>query len=239
MRRPLALALAAAGLVVVLGAASAYAYFFSGLRTAPRPLALTSPTAAPTPPAASSDLTGRWTVAKGSQAGYRVKEQFVGQTSTHEAVARTSSVSGGLTVQQAGTDLQATGLRINARLADLQSVDQVAGRDVALRDRFVGRTSLAVQQYPDAVFQASTIAVPSAIASGQTVTLSIPGQLTIHGVTRDVTASVQLRMAGGQVEAAGSTGIDMRDFGVAPPQVPFTTSDSGVVVEFQLVLARA
>lgn len=204
LRRPFVLALSAAALVVVLGVAGAYAFFFSGLRTAPRALALASPAAAASAAGAGADLTGRWTVAKGSQAGYRVKEQFAGQTSTHEAVARTSSVSGGLTVVRDGTGLQATGLRVDARLADLRSADQVAGRDVALRDRFVGRTSLMVQQYPDAVFQASTIAV-----------------------------------AGGQVEAAGSTGIDMRDFGVAPPQVPFTTSESGVVIEFQLVLGRA
>jgi polyisoprenoid-binding protein YceI len=239
MPRPLALAIAGAALVVVLVGAGAYAYFFSPLRTAPRRLALTSPASTSSATPAAGDLTGQWTVAKGSRAGYRVKEQFVGQTSTHEAVARTSSVSGGVNVQQTGGGLQATGLRVAAQLADLHSVDQVEGRDVALRDRFVGRTSLAVQEYPAAVFQASTIALPSGVASGQTVTLSTPGQLTIHGVTRDVTARVDLRMAGGQVEAVGSTTIDMRDFGVNPPQVPFTTSDSGVVVEFQLVLTHA
>ena len=240
MRRPLLLGIGAAGALVVLAVAAGYAYYFSGLRSAPRALTLTtpSPTAAAASPASSAGLAGTWTVAQGSVAGYRVSEQFAGQASTHEAVARTSSVNGGLTVQQGPSGLQATAIRIAAQLAELRSVDTVAGRDVSLRDNIVSQ-SLSVFQYPTATFQAQSADVPAGLDTGQTVTLTIPGELTIHGVTKQVQVGVQLRESGGQVQAAGSTTFAMTDFGVQPPRVPITTVDPQVTLEFQLVLKKS
>jgi polyisoprenoid-binding protein YceI len=241
LRKQTATGLAAAVLIVVAGAAGAYAYFFSGLRTSPKPLALSSPAAASAPAIsaapAGGGLSGRWTVSQGSQVGYRVKEQFVGETSTHEAVARTSGVTGGFTVQQDSGGWVASTIRFSAQLGGLQSVDQVLGRNVSQRDFFVSRT-LAVQQYPDATFQALSVTVPATLESGGTVEVTVPGQLTIHGTTRNADATVQLRLVGSQVQAAGSTAVTMTDFGITPPQVPFTTSDSHVTIEFQLVLVK-
>jgi polyisoprenoid-binding protein YceI len=243
MRRPIVIALAAAGVLVLAGLGGTYAYFFSGIRTAPKPLALASPPApsgTPSPGATATaggtGLAGAWTVAQGSQAGYRVKEVFAGQTAAHEAVARTGSVGGGLTVDASGQ--QATALRFTAQLAALRSQDQVAGFNVAQRDRIVSR-SLSVDRYPDATFQAQSAALPGTLASGQEVTMTIPGQLTIHGTTRPAQVRVQLRMAGSQVQAAGSTTFAMTDYGVEPPQVPITVVDPNVTLEFQLVLARS
>jgi polyisoprenoid-binding protein YceI len=240
MRKPLVVGAALVAAVVLLGLGGAYAYFFSGLRSAPKPLALGTATASPGAAAAAAGATrlaGTWKVGQGSLAGYRVREQFAGQTAAHDAVSRTSTVSGSLTVQDGGSGLQASGLQFTVRLADLQSVDQVAGLNVANRDRIVSR-SLSVSQYPDATFQAQAVAVPASIESGQAPTLTIPGQLTVHGVTKPEQLTVQLRLSGGQVQAAGSTSFAMTDFGVDPPQVPITVVQPQVTVEFQLVLVR-
>lgn len=242
MRKPAVIALVGILLAVAAGAGAAYAYFFSGLRTSPKPVALSSPPAATAPAVsgaqASSVLSGRWTVSQGSQAGYRVKEQFVGETSQHEAVARTSAVTGEFTVQQGSSGWVASGIRFAAQLGSLQSTDQVAGRSVSQRDFFVGRT-LSVQQFPEAAFQAQSVTVPATIANGETVQMTVPGQLTIHGTTRSADATVQLRLVSGQLQAVGSTALNMTDFGITPPQVPFTASDSHVTIEFQLVLIKA
>jgi 4-amino-4-deoxy-L-arabinose transferase-like glycosyltransferase/polyisoprenoid-binding protein YceI len=244
MRRTVIIGGAAFGIAALVALGGAYAYYFSGLRTAPRPLSLSpaaTASAAPasaTSPAGATSLVGAWTVASGSQAGYRVSEVFVGQTSSHEAVARTSSVTGGLTVQQGTSGLQVTALRFTAQLTNLASVDQVAGRDVSQRDRIVSQT-LSVFQYPTATFQAQGGDLPAGLESGQTVTLTIPGQLTIHGVTKTVQVSVQARLTGSQVQAAGSTSFAMTDFGISPPQVPITSVDPQVTLEFSLVLTRS
>ena len=141
MRRPAILIPAGLALIALLAGGAAYAYFFSGLRSAPKPLALASPTAsAPGPAAGGGGPVGTWKIASGSQAGYRVKEQFVGQSSSHEAVARTSGVSGGMTLAAAASGYRADALTVEVDLTGLHSVDQVAGYDVTRRDFFVNRS---------------------------------------------------------------------------------------------------
>src|SRR3981189_2315105 len=148
--------------LLVLGAAGAYVYFFSGLRSSPANLALSSPA----PSATATSVAGTWQVAPGSLAGYRVKEQFAGQPSSHEAVARTNDVTGQVTITQTGSSYQLTSGTVTVRLATLASVDQVAGYNVSNRDRIVQR-SLDVSQYPTATFQADPASLPSGTNSGQ------------------------------------------------------------------------
>ena len=237
--------LIAAGLagvaVVVLAGGAAYVYFFSGLRSSPSPLGLSatpSAAASGTPTATTSgSLAGSWTVTTGSIAGYRVKELFVGQTSKHEAVARTSTVSGSLIVSGGSSGYQVSSITITAALTDLHSVDSVAGRDVSQRDGFVAR-QMNLQQFPNATFTASSVSVAAA-ASGQPVDVSLPGSLTIHGVTKNVTATAKAQLTGNKVEVAGSLAIDMTDYGVRPPSVPFTTVDSQVTIEFHIFLTKS
>jgi polyisoprenoid-binding protein YceI len=230
---------AAAGLVALaVIAGGAYVYFFSGLRTSPAQLGLSATPAATSSPATpSTGLAGTWTVASGSKAGYRVKELFVGQTAKHEAVARTSTVSGGLTVSGDSSSYQVSALTFSAGLADLHSEDQVAGRDVAQRDGIVSR-QLNVQQFPTATFTAVSASVPGSVTSGQ-VDVTVPGKLTIHGVTKDVTATAKAQVVGNKIEIAGTISIDMNDYGVSPPQFPFTAVDSVVTIEFDVFMTKA
>ncbi len=233
---------AAAALVILAIAGGASAYYFSGLRTAPRPLALASPQSSQTRQTSAatvaSGLAGTWSAGSGSVAGYRVSEQFAGQSSTHEAVARTSEVTGGFVAQETSGGYQLSGMKIAVQLTRLQSVDQVAGFNVTQRDRIVQR-ALDAQQYPDAVFQASGVTAQSTIADGQTVTLQVPGRLTIHGTTKDVMATVQAHTTATGLETAGSIAVTMTDFGINPPQVPITTVQPQVTIEFQIELAKA
>ena len=228
-----AVALAAMGMI----AGSAYIYFFSGFRTSPSQLGLTTPSATGAPAAPSAGLAGNWRIASGSVAGYRVKELFVGQTAKHEAVARTSTVSGGLTVSGDSSGYQVSAITFNAGLADLHSIDSVAGRNVTQRDSVVSR-QLDVPQFPTATFTAVSMSVPVAAASGQTE-VAVTGRLTIHGVTKHVTAKAKGQVVGDRVEIAGSFSIAMQDYQVSPPQAPFVTVDPAVTIEFDLFLTKA
>ena len=239
MKNRLIIAGAAMLAVVALAGGGAYVYFFSGLRSSPSALGLsaTPSSTAPGSPITSGSLAGNWTVTTGSVAGYRVKELFVGQTSKHEAVARTSTVSGSLTVSGDSSGYQVNAITITAALTDIHSVDSVAGRDVSQRDGFVAR-QMNLQQFPNATFTASSVSVTRA-ASGSAVDISLPGKLTIHGVTKDVTATAKAQLTGNKVEVAGSVAIDMTDYGVSPPSVPFTTVDSQVTIEFDVFLTKS
>ena len=240
MRNRLLIALIAIVAAVALAGGGAYVYYFSGLRSTPSTLGLsTTPNASSSPTASSSGgLAGTWKVTTGSLVGYRVKELFVGTTSKHEAVARTSAVSGSMTVSgDATSGYQVNAITVTAALTDLHSVDSVAGRDVTQRDFFVSR-SMDLQQFPNATFSAASASVPGPVTS-QVVDVSIPGRLTIHGVTKDVTATAKAQVASGRIEIAGTIAIDMTDYGVSPPSVPFTTVDSQVTIEFQIFLTNA
>jgi polyisoprenoid-binding protein YceI len=181
--------------------------------------------------------TGTWQISTSSLAGYRVKEQFVGQSSSHEAVARTSEVKGQVTIMQSGSTYQLAAATVTVQLASLASVDQVAGYNVTNRDRIVSQT-LDVSQYPTAVFKAQSVTLPAGADSGSTVTVSVPGTLTIHGVTKNVTATVQLRTSGTTSQVAGSISTNMTDFGISPPTVPFTSVEPAITLEFQLNLTK-
>jgi polyisoprenoid-binding protein YceI len=235
----------AAAVIVVLGGVAAYAYYFSGLRTSPATLALSSPTpaasafatASPSASATAVASAGTWQIGAGSLAGYRVKEQFVGQTAAHEAVARTSAVTGQVTIAQSGSSYQVTAATVTVQLASLASVDQVAGYNVTNRDRIVSQT-LDVSSYPTAVFKAQLVTLPAGADSGSTVIVSDPGTLTIHGVTKNVTATVQLRVNGSTAQVAGSISTNMTAFGISPPHAPFTSVQTAITLEFQLNLTK-
>lgn len=231
------LALAA---LLLLGGGATYAYFFSGLRQSPSALTLAAPS--PSPIASSTATTssggvGTWSIASGSLVGYRVNEQFVGQSSSHQAVARTGDVSGNIVITQSGSTFEMTSATIKVQLSNLASVDSVAGYNVTNRDRIVQR-SLDVSSFPTATFTAQSVALPAGADGGQAVTFSVPGQLTVHGVTKAVTANVQLRVSGASAQIAGTIDTNMTDFGVSPPSIGFTTVQPAVTIEFSLNLAE-
>jgi polyisoprenoid-binding protein YceI len=228
--------------VLVIGGAAA-ALVGAGITTnvllnshhAPPPLALGSPTAGD----AGVGFTGRWTVAAGSQAGYRVREKFINQPAPTEAVARTTKISGGLTVKSTGgSTLQATSLHFTADLTALQSQDKYAQFQVYQRDFFIRTIYLNTDQFPNADFTADSVTLPAGNTSGP-VSFAVTGMLTVHGETKAVTAHVNVQLNGDQVEVVGSITIDMRDFNVSPPDISFTKAEPGVVIEFRLLLVRA
>jgi polyisoprenoid-binding protein YceI len=236
MPRRIWIPVAAVAGLMLLGGAGAYAYFFSGLRSTPQALSLATPSASASAGAAATAGAGTWSIASGSLVGYRVNEQFVGQSSSHQAVARTSDVTGSVVIAQSGATYQMVSTTITVQLANLASVDSVAGYNVTNRDRIV-QQSLGVRSYPTATFTAQSVALPAGADSGQPVTFSVPGRLTVHGVTRPVTAAIQLRVTGNTAQIVGTIPTNMTDFGVSPPTIGFTTVQPAVTIEFSLNLA--
>jgi polyisoprenoid-binding protein YceI len=221
--------IAGAGLLV-LGSAS---WLLLSSHQAPAPLALSTPSAGSSP----SNLVGAWKVATGSEAGYRVKEKFINQPATTEAVARTSKIEGSLAVASTGSELVATNIHFTADLTSLVSQDRYANYQVYQRDSFVRNIYLETNRFPTADFTAGSVRF-QAEATGS-IPLSVDGMLKVHGFTKPVIAQVQLQVTGNQVEIAGSINVDMRDFAIAPPDISFTTAEPQAVIEFHLLLQKA
>jgi polyisoprenoid-binding protein YceI len=161
--------------------------------------------------------------------GYRVREELARIGAT-EAVGRTPVVSGLLRID--GTTVTAG--EMTADLTSLQS-------DESNRDRQLQRQALETSQFPTATFKVTQpVELGSVPAEGATIELTLPGELTLHGVTNAVEVPVQARLEGGVITVVGSLPIVFADYGIAKPQamIVLSVEDNGTM-EFQVHFTRA
>jgi polyisoprenoid-binding protein YceI len=88
------------------------------------------------------------------------------------------------------------------------------------------------------MFTAASASVPGTVTS-MPADVTLLGRLTIHGVTKDVTASAHAQVVGDKIEIAGTLTINMADYSVSPPRAPFVTVDPAATIEFDVFLARS
>ena len=219
--------------LVVAGIGSYGLLTFFGHK-APPPLALSSPSTS----ASSGSLAGRWKIAAGSEAGYRVREKFINQPAPTEAVARTSAVTGSLVIASQGDQFVVQAVSFSADVAKLQSVDTYATYQVYQRDGFVSRLYLQTAQYPTATFKADRVTPPQVSPSAGPANMVGHGRLTLHGVSRDVDVPLTVQLNGDRIELVGSIGLEMPDYGIEVPQIGFTRSEPHAIIEFHLFLTR-
>lgn len=231
MGRPLKIGAVAVVAAVIVGVVTASLLLRS--HQAPPQLALSGTPAI----GSASALNGKWSVGAGSQVGYRVKEKFINQPAETEAVARTSKITGAVTVGVRDSTVSISAMKFTVDLASLTSQDKYANYQVYQRDFFVRSIYLQTDVFPTATFSAATASFP--VPAGGQVDVDISGNLNVHGITKTVVAHVQAQAAGYGAEVAGSMVVDMRDFGVEPPDISFTRAEPMVTIEFDLKLVHA
>ncbi|UFU05436.1 YceI family protein [Ruania halotolerans] len=163
-------------------------------------------------------VTGEFSLAEGSYAGYRVHEILQGNDVN--VTGRTESVQGSATVV-AGVVTEAT------ITVDMASV----ATDESARDAYFRDTALEVEQFPDATF---TLTAPAEIPDGGGP-LTLSGDLEVHGVSQPVDFEAQASVTEEQMEVAGAVPITFSDFEVEAPDLGFVTVDDAGEVEFYLV----
>ena len=87
---------------------------------------------------------------------------------------------------------------------------------IDLRDRHMREKYLEVEKYPDAVLQVpwSAIQLP---ADGQTSTQTVPGKMTLHGKTHDVSVTYTLKRTGETYDASGKVPLNLKDYDILLP----------------------
>lgn len=167
-------------------------------------------------------LEGTWAVAEGSQVGYRVEEILFGQEA--DAVGRTSDVTGSFTID-------GSALTEGSFEADMTTVTKRPG---APRRQFRGRI-MEVDRYPTATFKLAEPLDLSGIDLQQTdATATATGDLTVHGVTNEVTFEINGVRSGSTIQITGSIPIVFAAYNVDNPSGwPARTGDDGLL-EFVL-----
>ena len=188
---------------------------------------------------APTGLAGVWTVevAEGtvdlldeptvSFAGFRVDE-VLNSIGDFTAVGRTADVSG--SIELSGTALVAA--TVEVQMGTLRT-------DNSFRDGRVYR-ALNTNDFPLAVFTLTApVELPAGMADGEPFSGPAEGDLTIKGVTNQVTFDLQAQLVGDKIVAVGSSDVVFSDYGVTAPTAPIVASveDHGIM-EFQLVFTR-
>lgn len=173
-------------------------------------------------------VDGDWRITSGSQAGYRVLEDRIGGLANINAVGRTDEVTGGFHVD--GTTV--TDVEVVVDVASIRS-------DSSLRDGRFRDSIMDVSEFPTATFRASELQLAEVPADGATVSVPVTGELTLRGVTREVTTTLEVRRTGDQVQVLGSIPVTFADFGIETPSPPgLSVRDEGTV-EFLVVAERS
>lgn len=166
-----------------------------------------------------ADLSGDWTVGGDSEAGYRLHEVLNGSDVT--VTGRTDSVSGSATVD--GTSI--TKATITVQVADIAT-------DSDQRDSYFRDSAMDTSAFPEATFEL-TEPIADAVPSGsETTKVTATGKLTLHGVTKDVTADLQVGLNGDGVDISGSIPVTFSDYDVQAPSLGFVKVDDSGTVEF-------
>lgn len=175
----------------------------------------------------ADELTGLWMVTDGSEVGYRVKEVLGGVDT--EGVGRTDDVSGTLTIQ--GTSI--IGTTFEVVVATITS-------DSTRRDSQFAGPIMETALHPTASFQLTQpIELGTIPTPGTTVTALAMGELTMHGVTRDVSFEVSARMDNGVIGVLGSIEVQFSDYEIDNPSNGFVTTGDTGLIEFVLAFVRA
>jgi polyisoprenoid-binding protein YceI len=260
-RRLLLLAAGGAALAVAAAAFGVWLVWFSSAAPAPASLddavaavgsaspgassgpdATAAATAAPTAGSTGSasqpadGVDGTWTVDTSigsfadytsSFAGFRVDEVLSSIGST-TAIGRTPDVSGELTI----ADGTLTAGTIEVDLTSIRS-------DQSRRDPAIQR-ALETGAFPTASFTLTApVALPDGAETGDQVTVTAAGDLTILGVTQPVQLTLEASLVDDVIVAVGSIDLTFTDFGVQMPTAPIVVSveDHGQI-EFQLFFSR-
>ncbi|OII07414.1 YceI family protein [Curtobacterium sp. MCBA15_008] len=166
-----------------------------------------------------ADLSGTWTVGGDSEAGYRVHEVLNGSDVT--VTGRTDSVTGSATVDGSAI----TKAEITVQVADIAT-------DSNQRDSYFRDSAMDAAAFPTATFALTEPVADAVPSSSGTTKVEATGNLTLHGVTKPVTATLEVGLNGDGVDISGSLPITFSDYGVQAPNLGFVKVDDSGAVEF-------
>jgi len=162
---------------------------------------------APTPPTAGAHLT----IIDGSSASYRVQEQLAGIDFPSDAVGTTPAVSGALVINPDGS-IDTAQSKLTIDLRQLKS-------DQDMRDGFIQKRTLETDKFPEAVFVPKRIkGLPTMIPTQGQTGFELTGDMTIHGMTSEVTfKGIATFGRESTVDGRATTSFTFATFGLTKP----------------------
>jgi polyisoprenoid-binding protein YceI len=190
------------------------------------------PTAAQTTPTteapALEGLDGTWKATAESEFGYRVQEVLAGIDTT--ATGRSNTIDGALTI--AGTTVSTAEFSVD--------VASIVSDEDRRNKQFAGKI-METSQFPTATFKLTAPIELGAIPDvGTQATYKATGDLTLHGVTKNVTFDLTAQQTGAKIGVLGNIPIVFADYNIANPSIAgFVSTEDKGLLEFVLLFEPA
>ena len=152
----------------------------------------------------------------GNEARYRVREQLVSFDLPNDAIGATKEITGTLLVDANGAIVRDSS-RIVVKVTNLKS-------DQARRDNFIKRRTLETDKFSTVELVPSSFRGLSARPTGEPITFSMVGDLTVHGATHPTEWNVTARSEGSDIVGTAITSFTFKDMGLDQPKVPVVLS---------------
>lgn len=189
-------------------------------RNAPRPNTVQAPTQYVLAPA-------------GNEARYRIMERLAANTIDNEVIGKTTAVTGMVTIKADGK-VDSAGSKITIDLKTLTT-------DRSNRDRYVQRNTLHTEQFPTAVLTIVELkGLPAKLPTSGTLTLTLVGELTMHGVTKPTTWAVTATASATGLSGLAKTSFTFAEFGLTQPRVPIVARvDDLITLEYEFAFVKS
>ncbi len=165
----------------------------------------------------------------GTYVGYRVTEELrnIGEKS---ATGRSPEVEGSLTIVEG----RLTAVDLTVDMTTLES-------DSGLRDGAIATRGIEYSRFPTSTFALTeAVTIPDAALDGESFEVTVVGDLTLHGVTNEISLPLAARFVANRMVVVGTVTIVMADYDITPPKAGpvLEISDAGEL-EIQLFLKKA
>lgn len=184
----------------------------------------------PSRPAAAAAV--RYAVAPdGNEARYRVREQLMHHDLPNDAVGKTTTITGGISLSASGA-IDTAASKITIDVTALKS-------DQERRDGYVQHRTLETDKFPSVVFAPTSMTGAKLPLAGAEQSFDVAGNLTVHGVTKPTVWHVKARSSGNDVTGTGWTQFTFADVQLAQPHVPILLSVADTIrLEYDFHLVR-
>jgi polyisoprenoid-binding protein YceI len=185
-------------------------------------------------PAPDPAKPARLEIIEGTKARYKVREQLAGINFPSEAVGTTESVTGLLVLKPDGT-IDATVSKLTVDLRTLKS-------DQQMRDGFIQGRTLETEKFPMIEFvprRAVGLPVPLPAGMQAQAGFQLIGDMTLHGVTKEVTWNVVATFGNDQVAGRATTTLQFATFNLTKPSLARLMSvDDKIELEIEFKTRR-
>jgi polyisoprenoid-binding protein YceI len=189
-----------------------------------------APAAAPAGPPTAVKLD----IADGSTASYRVQEQLAGINFPSEAVGSSTALTGTIFLKADGS-IDPGQSKLSFDLRTLKS-------DQDMRDGYIQKRTLETDKFPTADFVATKIqGIPTPLPMMGQAGFQLTGNMTIHGVTKEVTWNGITTFAkDGSLAGRATTDFVFSMFGLTKPSLARILSvDDKIQLELVFKLKRS